>query len=262
MLPVAILIALLMLGTLTSGAYDLTEASLSQTGLLVDGIHPRVGEVLGSIAILLLVWIAVKTQRLRKLAAAIAAGIILEGLLGHLPNRAAGWSGFIHSILGQLLLSGSVALLIMCTSAWTSAPQLVPDYGWPSLRSLAVMLPVLVALQVMLGAAFRQKMMGLLPHILGAMLIALFAIVVGSFVLQQCKNHKILSGTARAMMVVTFIQVFLGIAVYTVRVMPKPVPGATLLIATAHVAMGGLLLAASIVMGMQIRRNVTPKKTA
>jgi len=262
MLPVAILIALAMLGALITGAYDLTEASLSTTGSLAAELHPRAGEILGAVAIALLIWIVIKAPHLRKLAAVIVVGILVEGMLGHLPNGASGWVGLAHALLGQSLLAGAIALVTASTSAWTAAPQFVQDYGWPSLRSLAITLPVFIAIQVFLGAAFRQKLMGLMPHIVGAMLITLLSIMVGSFVLQQCKNHAILSATARTMMVVTFVQVFLGIAVYTVRILPRPEPGATLLIATAHVTTGGLLLAAAVVMGMQIRRNVTPKQSA
>lgn len=262
MLPAAILVALLMLGTLVTGAYDLTEASLSATGLLENGLHPRTGEWGGAVAIAPLIWIAIKTPRLRKLAFGILAGILVEGLLGHLPNGTSGWGGLLHAVLGQGLLAGAIALVLVSTVSWTRAPQFVQDYGWPSLRSLAFLLPGLVGIQVLLGAAFRQRIMGVMPHIIGAMLVSLFIIMVGSFVLQQCKTHAVLTGTARAMLVTTFVQIFLGIAAYTVRVLPKPEPGATLLIATAHVATGGLLLAATVVMGMQIRRNVTPKKAA
>jgi hypothetical protein len=91
------------------------------------------------------------------------------------------------------------------------------------------------------------------------MLVSMFILIVGSFVLQQCKDHKTLSGAGRMMMVVTFVQVFLGLAVFTVRSMPKQSTVAILTIATAHVVTGAALLAASVVLGMHIRRNVVPK---
>ena len=262
MLPVAILIALLMLGSLLTGAYGQTEASLSTTGLVTSELHRHVGELGGAVAVALLAWVVIKAPNVRKLGGGLLLGVLLEGLLGHLPNGTAGWAGLLHSVLGHGLLAGSIALIVENTESWTRASQLVPDYGWPSLRSLALTAPAFVLIQIILGAAFRHTLIGLLPHIIGAMLVTLFTIMVGSFVLQQCKNHKILSGTARGLMVVTFVQVFFGIAVYTVRVLPKSEPSAILLIATAHVTTGGLLLAASVVMGMQIRRNVTPKSAA
>lgn len=261
MLLVAIVVALMMLGTLITGAYGLTEATLSSTGLAVGTVHTHAAMFLGAIAAALLTWVAIKSPHLRKLAAGLLAGIVVTALLGSMPNGTVGWSGLLHGLLGQVLLAGSIALVVASTASWMREPQTVPDYGWPSLRSLAFTLPVLVALQVALGAAFRHRMLGLMPHIIGAMLVSLFIIMVGSFVLQQCKGHKVLTDTARGMMAVTFAQVFLGIAVYTVRAVPKIDPNAVLWIATAHVTVGALLLSASVVMGMQIRRNVTPKKS-
>lgn len=260
MLVIAIVVALLMLGTLVTGAYGLTEATLSSSGLIVGAAHTHTATLFGAIAAGLLAWVAIKSPRLRRLAAGLLAGIVVTALLGSMPNGAVGWTGLLHGLLGQALLAGSIGLALVSTTSWTREPQTVPDYGWPSLRSLAFTLPALVALQVALGAAFRHRMLGLMPHIIGAMLVSLFIIMVGSFVLQQCKDHKILTDTARAMMAVTFTQVFLGIAVYTVRAVPKIDSSAILWIATSHVAFGALVLSASVVMGMQIRRNVTPKK--
>lgn len=259
MLPVAILIAVLMLSTLITGAYDLTQATLTSTGLSVGAAHRHAAMFFGGVSAGLLAWAAIQWARVRKLAGGLLVVAVATGLLGVLPNGTVGWLGLLHGLLGQGLFAGSVALVVASTKLWTREPQTVPDYGWPSLRSLAFTLPALVALQVALGAAFRQRMLGLMPHIIGAMLVSLFIIMVGSFVLQQCKDHKILTGTARGMMAVTFTQVFLGIAVYTVRAVPKIEPTAILWIATSHVTVGALVLAASVVMGMQIRRNVTPK---
>ncbi len=60
-----------------------------------------------------------------------------------------------------------------------------------------------------------------MPHVIGAMLVTMIILVAGSFVLQQCKEHKTLAGLGRATMVATFVQVFLGLAVFTVRSMPQ-----------------------------------------
>jgi hypothetical protein len=167
----------------------------------------------------------------------------------------------LHACNAALLVAGSVALVVGTSKSWSAPPTIVQDYGWPSLRSLSYLLPIFVAIQVALGAGFRQGTVGLMPHVIGAMLVSLFILIVGSFVMQQCKNHPTLEPAGKTLMVFTFVQVFLGIAVFTVRSIPTQDIGPTLALATAHVATGALLLAASVVLGMYIRRNVVPKPT-
>jgi hypothetical protein len=203
-------------------------------------------------------WIAFMLRRQRILAGALLLGVVVQGLLGVLPLTSS-LAPVAHSCLAQTLFAGAVALVVGASPGWSREPQLIQDYGWPSLRSLSISLPLFIAIQVALGAAFRHRLLGLMPHVIGAMLVSLFILIVGSFVLQQCKDHKTLSGAGRTMMVVTFVQVFFGLAVFTVRSMPKQESGAILTIATAHVVTGAALLAASVVLGMHIRRNVVPK---
>jgi heme A synthase len=89
--------------------------------------------------------------------------------------------------------------------------------------------------------------------------VSLFILMVAAFVLQQAKDHKVLNFWARATMVLTVIQVFLGIGVFTVRSLQQMDETTILTVAAAHVTTGALLFSASTVLGMQIRRNVRPK---
>ena len=57
---------------------------------------------------------------------------------------------------------------------WQKGPQIVEDSGWPSLRSLAVTASVLTLAQVALGAGFRHRAFGIMPHIVGAIIVAMF----------------------------------------------------------------------------------------
>ena len=98
-----------------------------------------------------------------------------------------------------------------------------------------------------------------MPHVIGAMLVSMFIMMVGAFVLQQCKDHKALAGAGKHLMAATFLHVFLGIAIFPFRSMSQSAVAWILGLAAAHVATGALLLSASAVLGMHIRRNVTPK---
>ncbi|MEO8098123.1 MAG: hypothetical protein ABI811_10510 [Acidobacteriota bacterium] len=264
--PVAILAALLALLVLISGAIAATASSLTvpvpDTFVMNALLHRTAGEYGGAVLIALFAWIAIslKQHGARRLSWLLCLSVAVQGLLGAIPADPAsmGLVGTLHALLAQLLFAGSAALVVATSVSWSREPQIIEDYGWPSLRSLSVTLPLLVALQVGLGAAFRQHVLGLMPHIVGAMLVSLFILMVGAFVLQQCKDHPTLQPAGKTLMVSTFVQVFLGIAAFTVRSLP-PDTNVILTVSTAHVATGAFLLAASVVLGMQIRRNVVPK---
>jgi hypothetical protein len=151
------------------------------------------------------------------------------------------------------------ALCVVLSDAWTREAKPVQDYGWPSLRSLAFLLPVLVLVQIALGAGFRHQLLSLIPHLAGAMLIAMFILTVGTFVLQQCKEHQTLLTWGRVLIGLTCVQLFLGIAAYVGRAVPNISIHAVLAMVTAHVTAASLVLASSVVLGMHIRRNVIPK---
>ncbi len=258
----AILAALLTFLVLITGGLATTATSLPvPEGVLTYALlHRQAGEFIGAALVALFAWISFARPQLRKLSGGLCLGVIAQGVLGAMPLGSA--SALLHSCLAQFLFAGAAALAVAASPGWSREPHLIPDYGWPSLRSLSISLPVLVALQIALGAAFRHRMLGLMPHVIGAMLISMFILIVGSFVLQQCKEHKALSGSGRVMMATTFLQIFLGLAVFTVRSMPKQEASAILAIATAHVVTGAALLAACVVLGMHIRRNVVPKDAA
>jgi heme A synthase len=251
----AALFALVLTGALATTASTL---GIPESVVLHVTLHRRAGEAAGALAIALLVWMAWKRGPARRLAWMLSAGVAVEGVLGSLP-LASPAAGVAHAVLAQVLLAGGALLTVRMLRFGAPAQPSIRDYGWPSLRSLALLSPLLVLVQIALGAAFRQRTMGLLPHVVGAILVSMFLLIIGAVVLQQCKDHKLLAGSGRALMVVTFTQVFLGIAVYTVRALPRQEPGPVLTLAAAHVVMGAVLLAVAAVTGMFLRQNVIPK---
>jgi heme A synthase len=260
---VAFVLPLLALLTVLSGSLVTSNGSLSKpltsAALSVTG-HRHFGMAAGAILIASLAWLAITDKRLAALAWTLCAALLAEGLLGSdtwIPTGPA--IRALHASLAHLLFAGVVAIALMSSPVWKRGPELVRDYGWPSMRSLAVMVPVLVILQVALGASFRQGLLGLMPHVLGAMVVALFVLLLGAFVLQQFPDHQMLRPAARTLMVMTFAQVFLGIAAFTVRALPTQETVPLLVATAAHVVTGALTLGAAAVLGILIRRNVQPK---
>ena len=110
--------------------------------------------------------------------------------------------------------------------------------------------------QIGLGAGFRHRAFGLMPHVIGAMLVPLVILLTAMFVLNQFPKHRALRPAAVGLLTITLVQIFLGIAAYVARINAAEYPLAMVLTTVAHVATGGLTLAASVVLAIQIRRNV------
>jgi cytochrome c oxidase assembly protein subunit 15 len=229
-------------------------------GVLFETGHRMIATVVGTLTIILAIWIARVEKRvwLRRLGWIALSLVVAQGLLGGatvLLLQPAPVS-IAHACLAQLFFSVTVAIAVFTSRKWQEGPEPVEDYGWPSLRSLATLTPVLVLLQIGLGAGFRHRAFGLLPHVTGAMIVPLVILLLGSFVLHQFPKHRSLRPAAVGLLTITFAQVVLGIVAYIARMNAADYPLAMVLTTVAHVAAGGLTLAASVVLSIQIRRNV------
>jgi heme A synthase len=101
-----------------------------------------------------------------------------------------------------------------------------------------------------------------MPHLLGALVVALLIMIVGAFAMNQFPKHPTLRPAAIALMVITGIQVFLGMAAFMFRMMNITATTTWLGISVAHVVTGSLTFAASVVFAVEIRRNVRPREVA
>ncbi len=133
------------------------------------------------------------------------------------------------------------------------------DYGRPTLRFLSGAAAFLVAVQVGFGAGFRHSAVGVMPHLLGALVVALFIVIVGAFVTHQFPKHPSLRPMAVAFMTITGIQVFLGLTAFLMRLMQMAGTLAFLAISVAHVATGNVTFAMSVMLALEIRRSVLPR---
>ncbi len=188
----------------------------------------------------------------------VLALVAAECALGFAPQGPS--IGSFHALLAQLLFAVTAAAAIVTSAAWSRPPDLVEDHGWPSLGSLGRITPVLVLAQVALGAAFRHKAMGILPHLFGAMVLVLVILCLCIFVMQQFPDHKILRPGANLLMGIAFTQIFLGIGAFTVRTMTTKVTPVVVGVTAVHACVGAMTLASAVVLSMQIRRNVFKKE--
>ena len=253
-----------ILGVLVAGALPSSDAAAVKPRADADVIardHRISGEALTVLILILAAWITIKDSRkgLRIFSWIVFVLVLVEGSLG----LTSGSASISHALLAQVVFALISAIVVTSSSKWKKGPEYVKDSGWPSMRSLAVMTTTLVFIQVILGASFRYGAVGLLWHIAGAILVALMNLFIGVCAIQQYPKHTSLRPAAIAMLVITSVQVFLGMVVISIggsRILQNS--PAALVSAVLHVMTGALTLASTLVLAIQVRRNVQPKGSA
>ena len=252
----AILLAIGALLLIVDGAIAGSEPS-------VLSAHRAAAIAIGLLTLVLTVWLAAgDPRRESRLLGFLTLTIgVLEGLAGlpavqaMLPHTAR----IAHACLAQLFFAALVAVAVITSPAWARGAEPVNDYGWPSNRSLAMVSPVLVLIQIALGAAFRQKAISLMPHVLGAMFVALVILMQCIFVLQQFKTHRALQAAGKTLLGVAFGQVFLGMTALIMRSMAEESAQPVVITVASHITGGAITLAATLVLSILVRRNVQPR---
>src|SRR4029077_11808289 len=82
-----------------------------------------------------------------------------------------------HATLGQLFFSTVAAIAVFTGAWWNSGFAEIDDPQSPRVRTLTVCTVAAVFLQLVLGAAFRHKVFGIIPHLIGAMIVTGFVFV-------------------------------------------------------------------------------------
>ena len=247
----AVSVAISALILIAIGAYITSQASGRQPasrGLLDGVIHRDAAFAVGAFALGLAYWQSLK-QEVSLLVWTALGFLALEGWIG--------WSGaaLMHATLAPVAFGIFVAIAVVTSSGWSKAPELVEDRAAVGLRLFAFATPPAVLLQIMLGAAYRHKLIGLLPHLGGAMIVSLAILILAMLIRQRHPEHKKLDAATTWAIAVLALQVMLG---FTALVMPllKLNAVAVIMATASHVVGGSLTLAASLVLAMEVHRTV------
>ena len=239
-------------------------------GVLYEHGHRMIAATVGLLTVIMVVWMWLKEPRrwARRLAGAAVLAVIAQGILGgitvlfYLPVAVS--TG--HAILAQTFFCIMATLAITTRRDWRwDEAKIEEEPVTPSLRQLAVAMTAAIYVQLILGAAFRHNGLGMIPHALGAVVVAALSMWLGVRVFTRFLREHRLTRAALTLLGLVAVQVFLGIAAYILRMefrdAPQPMPP-LIYTSTAHVAVGALVLVRSVVLTLQVfRRVATSSKT-
>jgi heme A synthase len=233
------------------GAYVTSQASSQQPasrGILDAVIHKDVAFAVGIIALGLAVWQFHEQQA----SLLVWAAVVFFGLEGWV-----GWLGgaLLHATFAPLVFAIFVAIAVVTSSGWNEAPKPGEDRVAPKLRLFSIATVPLILLQIILGAAYRHKLIGLLPHLGGAMIVSLAIVILAMLILQRHPKHRTLRAAAIWLISILVAQVLLGFTAFVLPLLNVS-PIAVIATTASHVVVGSLTLAANVVLAMQAQRSV------
>jgi heme a synthase len=242
-------------------------------GIFYEHGHRLIASGVGflTIGLALWLWLAEPRKWMRVLGFAALAAVILQGVLGgitvlfFLPAAIS----TAHAGLAQIFFCLTIAISLFTSRGWRSAPTL----GWVDdgmLRRITTATTVGIYIQILIGATMRHSDAGLaIPdfplvfggivppewtpqiaihyaHRLGALLVALAIVATAGYVLYHHRDRNELTRPAILLLCLVLGQMTLGAFVIWSK---KDVA-----VNTAHVIVGALTLATSLVLTLRSHR--------
>jgi cytochrome c oxidase assembly protein subunit 15 len=232
-------------------------------GIRYEYAHRLMAATVAILTAILAIWLARKgSPFLRKLGWTALGLVIAQAILGglrvlfHDPALTA----TIHAILAQIFFVTVVALALLTSAWWNSNLADLDDPATPSVRNLSLITTAAIFLQLILGAGFRHGAFGILPHMIGAVVVLFLVIWTGRTVRKRFGSVRDLRRWGILLQAFLGTQILLGIAAYwaVVQEIKAAQPTQTYVVLTvAHVLVGALTLAASVLLTLASIRVIS-----
>ncbi|MGA9813067.1 MAG: COX15/CtaA family protein [Terriglobales bacterium] len=230
-------------------------------GVKFEHTHRMIAQFVGLLSIILAVWTwRVDPRRWMKYLGLTALGLVIaQGILGgitvlyYLPPAVSS----AHAALAQTFFCVVVLIALFTGRNWMEEIPLVEiDRERPSLFALVLFSIFVLYVQLILGALFRHHGLSWWPHVLNA---ATVAIVLTWTSIRALSRYSSLDAVRRpAITVISLLiaQLCLGFIAFITRVawgQDAVQPELPMVLSTvAHVAVGALLLATTVVLAAQV----------
>jgi len=235
-------------------------------GIFYEHGHRMVATAAGIFTIILAVWISRRVTRawMRKLGWIALAAVVAQGILGGITVKffLPPWVSVAHAALAQAFFCTLVAIAVFTSRWWQSDLKVVHYSAHPPVRDRAVWAAIAIFIQLLLGAAYRHHAFGILPHLIGAVIVPFFVLSAASNT--RDRAFEAAAGLVRCgtmMKHVLYVQLALGGAALWSRLAtqnaPQPMP-VMIFFTVAHTAVGALTLALAVLLVLVSFRVLGP----
>ena len=234
-------------------------------GVKFEHTHRMIAQGAGLLTIILAVWTwrVEKRRWMRFLGLAALGTVIAQGILGgltvlfYLPPAVSS----AHAVLAQTFFCIAVAMALFTGRKWVEEqPRVEFDQRLPRLFTLTVLSIFVLYVQLILGGMFRHHGMSWWPHVVNAVIVSFVLTWTAIRALLVYSQIDAVRRPAILMLSLLITQLCLGFTAFLTRVawgkdtvQPElPMVAATV----AHVAVGALLLATTVVLAIQVWRHI------
>jgi len=233
-------------------------------GVKFEHTHRMIAQVAGLLTIILAVWTwrVEKRRWLRILAGIALVTVIIQGILGGLtvkmflppPVSSA------HAALAQTFFCIAVVIALFTGRQWIEEqPRVEFDQRRPSLFTLTLLSIFVLYVQLILGAMFRHHGLSWWPHVVHAVVVSFVLAWTAVRALTAYAQIEAIRRPAILMLSLVIAQLCLGFTAFLTRVAwghDAVQPELPMVISTvAHVAVGALLLATTVILAIQTWRH-------
>ncbi|MGC2449835.1 MAG: COX15/CtaA family protein [Candidatus Sulfotelmatobacter sp.] len=233
-------------------------------GVQFEHTHRMIAQAAGLMTIILAVWTwrAEKRRWLRILAVGAVATVIAQGVLGGLtvlfflpPSISSA-----HAALAQTFFCIAVAIAVFTGQKWVEEqPRIEFDQRRPTLFTLTLLSIFVLYVQLILGAMFRHHGLSWWPHVAHAVVVSFVLAWTAVRGLTAYSKVEAIRRPAILMLSLLIAQLCLGFTAFLTRVAwgrDAVQPELPMIMSTvAHVAVGALLLATTVILAIQTWRH-------
>ena len=234
-------------------------------GVKFEHTHRMIAQGAGLLTIILAIWTwrAEKRRWLRILAYTALGTVIAQGILGgitvlyYLPPAVSS----AHAALAQTFFCIAVIIAMFTGKQCIEEhPRVELDPRRPSLFTLTLVSCFILYVQLILGAMFRHHGLSWWPHVLNAVAVSFILAWTAVRALSLYSHIEAVRRPAILMLSLMIAQLCLGFTAFLTRVewgRDAAQPELPMVLSTvAHVGVGALLLATSVVLAIQVWRHV------
>lgn len=238
-------------------------------GIVYEFSHRVIAATVGMLTIILAVWLGMREPRrwVRWFGIAALSTVVAQGVLGGMtvlffqPSSVSA----AHATLAQIFFCLTVCLAVFTGQWWQSDLPAVESADPSRIETLARATVAAVFLQLILGAEFRHKAFGIIPHLIGAVIVTFLIFALAGKLKRQFGNVPALRTCAMALHILIGTQLLLGGAAWWSRLyaaqFPQPV-GITVALTVIHTVTGALVLASTVVTALVCHRLLRPTAAA
>ncbi len=229
-------------------------------GILYEHSHRLIGSIVGLLTIGLMVSLLAKDDRnwMKWLGFIALAAVIAQGVMGGMRvTNLSRILAIIHACFAQAFFALTASLALFTSRGWLGASEQIEAANTSRLRKLSIITVCLIYVQFIFGAVLRHTGNRLDAHLLFAGLVTIHIFLLLRRILLDYLENRILVRLILLSSGLLAVQLVLGFGAFVTEftALGKGVsPVAGVAITTAHVAIGALMMASSVLLALNVFR--------